>query len=415
VTNPENSSQNKALRLLLAVRPAEWVVLAFAGYLLLKMALAGFPEASWANPAPRADVLSVVLAVAVARMVQRYRGMPWPEDSGYVRAHWMMFPFALVPLGLDFFFLSTQPYFGLQPNEVDSPLLTVVWSLHWLLRRWTIVGLPTVLLWVTLGVHLKQYDRVDARRLVLDSLGKVLGTVREWAPPVLLVYFYGLMGAILDRRPLPDQDALLWDLDTKLFLGHNPTLLMQSITTPAMSSWMAFCYGFYASIYPICFGVAWWQKSLRFFHELALAITLGLAIGFVGYTLVPAIGPLYTQTFTVNLDAYYFNWVREQTASNRIARDCCPSLHTCISLLFLWGAYRHQRRLFWGILPMVVMTPIACVYLRYHYVVDTLAGALLALFVSRVTPRVIDGYERAHGFGDGPAAPAPPTNPAPAA
>jgi membrane-associated phospholipid phosphatase len=84
-------------------------------------------------------------------------------------------------------------------------------------------------------------------------------------------------------------------------------------------------------------------------------------------------------------------------------------------LLFLWGAYRHQRRLFWGILPMVVMTPIACVYLRYHYVVDTLAGALLALFVSRVTPRVIDGYERAHGFGDGPAAPAPPTNPAPAA
>ena len=124
----------------------------------------------------------------------------------------------------------------------------------------------------------------------------------------------------------------------------------------------------------------------------------------MGYTLVPAIGPLYTQTFTVNLDAYYFNWVREQTASNRIARDCFPSLHTCISFVFLWGSYRHQRALFWLVLPMVVMTPIACVYLRYHYVVDTLAGLALFGAVAWVTPRLNGAYERLHGFDRPPAA-----------
>jgi membrane-associated phospholipid phosphatase len=55
--------------------------------------------------------------------------------------------------------------------------------------------------------------------------------------------------------------------------------------------------------------------------------------------------------------------------------------------VLLWGAFRHTRRLFWVLAPFVLCIPFACVYLRYHYVVDILAGLLLFLGVTVATTR----------------------------
>jgi membrane-associated phospholipid phosphatase len=44
-------------------------------------------------------------------------------------------------------------------------------------------------------------------------------------------------------------------------------------------------------------------------------------------------------------------------------------------------AWRHQRRLAYLLVPFAVSVMIATVYGRFHYVLDTLAGAALAIAV----------------------------------
>jgi len=40
----------------------------------------------------------------------------------------------------------------------------------------------------------------------------------------------------------------------------------------------------------------------------------------------------------------------------------------------LWGAWRHQRWLFWTLLPLALCMCVSTVWGRYHYVADVLGG-----------------------------------------
>ena len=72
---------------------------------------------------------------------------------------------------------------------------------------------------------------------------------------------------------------------------------------------------------------------------------------------------------------------------NEASRAAFPSLHAGVSLLTLVYAWRHVR---WYVLPLgIVVTGLlaSTVYLRHHYVVDLLAGALLVPWVLWAAPR----------------------------
>jgi hypothetical protein len=57
-------------------------------------------------------------------------------------------------------------------------------------------------------------------------------------------------------------------------------------------------------------------------------------------------------------------------------------------------AWRHQRRLAYLLVPITGSVIIATVYGRFHYVLDTLAGAALAI-------AVVVGYRYLFGVGPG--------------
>ena len=72
---------------------------------------------------------------------------------------------------------------------------------------------------------------------------------------------------------------------------------------------------------------------------------------------------------------------------NEASRAAFPSLHAAVSLLTLTYAWRYLR---WYVLPLgIVVTGLitSTVYLRHHYVVDLLAGALLVPWVLFAAPR----------------------------
>ena len=69
---------------------------------------------------------------------------------------------------------------------------------------------------------------------------------------------------------------------------------------------------------------------------------------------------------------------RVSTAWNPSHYDCFPSGHTELTILACWGSRLVSKRLFRIYLFYTPALIFATVYLRYHYSVDVLAGAVLA-------------------------------------
>jgi len=294
-----------------ALRPAEWVVLAFVVYLGLRAAraYAGTGELDAGAGEPRLDIVCAALTVIAIQAALRYRALPWPPESAFVKPHWILLPFTLAPGLLQLLALAN-------PAAWNSNALGSVGAVHgvfaalWIFRRLAFAGLPLLLCWLALGSHLKRHGRLQPLLLGRESIGGALAATRDWAPPLLMLLAYGSLGAALDFNRRPDVDTQLFAIDQAIFFGHSPVHALQAITTPWLSDWMAFCYSFYALLYAVGLGAAYGQ-SREGFWTLALAVTATLAIGYTSFSFFPAQGPAFTQHFTVSLDDYYLQWVKD--------------------------------------------------------------------------------------------------------
>ena len=91
------------------------------------------------------------------------------------------------------------------------------------------------------------------------------------------------------------------------------------------------------------------------------------------------------------------------------SRAAFPSLHAAVSLVALVYAWRYVRVWFWVLLPFVLGLWASTIYLRHHYVVDLLAGWLLAPAAVWLAPRLDRWWarrQRAAGFPTARGAPA---------
>ena len=251
-----------------------------------------------------------------------------------------------------------------------------------------LVVVPFALFWLSSAQHIKRHGRLDTIGMLRAQWPALVSVLRDWIPLVALLYCYGLMGPVIGHGLFGDQDEALARIDRVHVLRARPPRPLRGDHLPAALEWLSACYVFYAPLYPVVLAAVFAKKDPAPFRELAFALTLVLATGYVLYTVVPAQGPLFVDRFDVSLDGYYGAWLKSQLMDRtRVPRDCFPSLHTAVSLTLLWGALRHVRRLGWALLPIVVSIPVACVYLRYHYVVDVLAGLALFAAVATLTVR----------------------------
>ena len=67
-------------------------------------------------------------------------------------------------------------------------------------------------------------------------------------------------------------------------------------------------------------------------------------------------------------------------------RDVFPSGHTMMTLVLLYLSARYHVRMRWFIYITGFLLIVATVYLRYHYVVDILAGAAFMVFCVSTCP-----------------------------
>ncbi len=222
-----------------------------------------------------------------------------------------------------------------------------------------------------------------------ESTAGVLGFVRpyweilrNWFPfLVILLMYYSLWGDATHILVPTDCDDMLISWDQKLF-GGQASVALQRFVSPPLTAWMDFTYFFHVLNIPIvaCFIYIWRPK--KNFREMMCGVLVVSFFGLLGYALVPAIGPLYTlrDQFTVPLSQplEVFNRQVEFMDFARIRRDVFPSLHVGISFLVWLYAYRNSKKLFLVLAPFVLSLWVSTIYLRYHYLVDVLAGLVLA-------------------------------------
>jgi len=68
--------------------------------------------------------------------------------------------------------------------------------------------------------------------------------------------------------------------------------------------------------------------------------------------------------------------------------DCFPSGHTELTILAWWSSRKLGNRLFWLYFAYTPSIIFATVYLRYHYSVDVLAGAIVAVALILAAPSI---------------------------
>lgn len=242
---------------------------------------------------------------------------------------------------------------------------------------------PDALLY--LGLLLGGLALVAAGPALASDIG---GKLRLAFYPVALVAAYLNMGHALARMGAPLRDDALLRLD-RLLVGTTPGRLLQPLVHPALTDVLSLCYGLFIPY--LATSLVWYflqdlPVARRFFAGL-----LGLYfVGFLGNLLVPARGPYVALAglFTVPLGGGPItkaNATLVALGSSHV--DAFPSLHCAASAFILAFDHRHSRRRFRLFLVPVVGLWLSTLYLRFHYLVDLLAGFALAALVWRAVTR----------------------------
>lgn len=139
------------------------------------------------------------------------------------------------------------------------------------------------------------------------------------------------------------------------------------------------------------------------FDRAMLQVVGGFLVSYLGYLLVPTLAPKLVLAHASPPVGLWLTPLLQQTidAGELNPWDCFPSGHTMLTIVALVCLWRWNRRWFrWLVVPGGLLI-LSTVLLRYHWVIDVVAGAVLAAASIRWCDRLADrdGWPRAERGG----------------
>ena len=249
--------------------------------------------------------------------------------------------------------------------------------------------------WIYLGYHALVLALMALVIHAHDRYGGPFWTVaRYWyVVPIVLAAFRELHYLIPQVRPFHDGrfDRALAAIDRRLF-GDVDGFFLHALPAPLIDL-LHLCYWFYFASMLITGAAIQRTGDYVKLREYVTVLLTGLFLSYLGYFLVPALGPHH---FLVPRPAILDGWLlggpfhSALMAAEWEMPDAFPSGHALMSMVVMLLAWRLQRRVFrWIVLPASGCI-LATVALRYHYVVDVVASAAVlpvALWAGRTLAR----------------------------
>jgi len=202
-------------------------------------------------------------------------------------------------------------------------------------------------------------------------------------------------------------DPELIRIDQWLF-GVNPTEFLYSFNSPFLVELLQIVYGLFY-LMPVIYAMELylWHR----YEELKYAIFViffGFYLSFLGYIIVPAIGPRFTLHEFANMNIempglYFAEIIRglinfgESIPKNvpdpelYAQRDAFPSGHTIIIILITYLSHKIRSNSFYFYLPFSILMIFSTVFLRYHYVIDLIAGIPFVIITILTANRIYKG------------------------
>jgi len=218
--------------------------------------------------------------------------------------------------------------------------------------------------------------------------GRFMGLFYDLIFPILCVLvIFDSLGWLVHYVNPEDIDPILIRLDYLIFNNH-PTIILERVMSPLLTDILQIAYSTYYFI-PISLGVVLLLNNQREeFNRTLFLILLCFYLSYLGYILMPALGPRFTISHlqTTELRGLFIAEPLQKLLNKLegVKRDAFPSGHTAVAVTVLYLAYRFKKRFFWILLPIVSALIFSTVYCRYHYVVDIIAGfglTLLTIFL----------------------------------
>jgi membrane-associated phospholipid phosphatase len=244
----------------------------------------------------------------------------------------------------------------------------------------------------------------------LPSQGRFIRIIRDWYSAPLIFLAFKEVYIIIQGLARNDFDYLLIDLDRKLF-GCDPTIWLARFTTPFLTEILQLAYASYFIIMLTVGVELYLRKEDDPYIRYTFTLMLGFFTSYLGYLLVPAVGPRFTLHDFSHLDRElpglffavpirsFINGAESIPVNGAGAwllaqRDAFPSGHTAMTLIALFFATKYRIASRWYLYVAGTLLIIATVYLRYHYVIDLIGGAVTMIMVVWVGSKILKRWEK---------------------
>jgi hypothetical protein len=321
------------------------------------------------------------------------------------------------------------------PSDLDSTILRARSQEGWLLRtarEMAVHDLVVLVFLLILNGAVLATPSSPERSACIVRTGGLLATFlttivlvrgkllqRSWV--AALVYRLGIYGTVQVSYfflkhvlPLVNQttvDQKLYALDLSVF-KFEPAMAWDRFVNPATTEWFSFFYfGYFLLMAVHVVPLLFFARHKRIVGEFTFSMIVLFSIGHTLYMLVPGFGPYRAMADMFQHPFPQGPWhalVMNAVHSGGALMDIFPSLHTGAPTVLAFFSYRNRKslpfRYTWPIVAFCAANIIiATMFLRWHYLIDVVAGFSLAVSIV-LASRPIVRWELARrareGLGD---------------
>jgi len=193
-----------------------------------------------------------------------------------------------------------------------------------------------------------------------------------------------------------DFDQMLIAADRWLF-GTDPTVALMSVSSPLLTELLQIVYATFYFL-PMILAVSLVLNNRKTEADYSVfAVIFGFFVSYIGYFLFPAVGPRFhlhdfTMTNKELPGLFLTNFIREVINMGEsipagtpnpvsvVQRDVFPSGHTMMTGITMYLSVKFESKTKWFLVPVGLLLMFSTVYLRYHYVIDVIAGLICMVF-----------------------------------
>ncbi|GAB1373092.1 phosphatase PAP2 family protein [Candidatus Kapaibacterium sp.] len=236
---------------------------------------------------------------------------------------------------------------------------------------------------------------------------------RIYIAPIIFIIYSQIHNYIpLVNPDLYDSILIEWD---RAFFGANPTEWIYRIANPYLTEYLQFSYMLYFFM-PLAHGIELhFRKKDIELDNFAKNILYAFYISYLLYFFMPAIGPRFSihefSNLSLELPGLWLTEFFRGVVNNGggipigavnpadvVNRDCMPSGHTMITLVNVYLVFKNKSYFRIPIFIFAMSLIFATVYLRYHYVVDIMAGIIFAFLAVWSEPFVSSLFKNKFKF-----------------